>query len=207
MSTINELTESQQQPIAPVHEEDEEENQEIKDSRNPGDHRESNAARTLQRTYRGHRERRQLKGITLDPATRWTEVCGSSCEILRVGTHLTPKQAIKEAQYRSLTTPRPRSASTPKENNLSRTSSEAHQNWLRVAKIARRAGGVDEDVSSSSSNESETPSQKQARREKRLTEKQERIKGSKMMDLQYFLEMVDLKHRYGSNLRQILSAT
>lgn len=125
---------------------------------------------------------------------------------MRVGTHLTLKQAIKEAQYRSLTTPRPRSATTPKENNLSRTSSEAHQHWLRAAKIARRAGGVDEEVSSSSSNESETPSQRQARREKRLAEKQERINGSKMMDLQYFLEMVDLKHRYGSNLRQILSA-
>lgn len=118
-----------------------------------------------------------------------------------------PKQAIKEAQYRSLTTPRPRSASTQTENNLSRTSSsEAHQHWLRAAKIARRAGGVDEDLSSSSSDESETPSQKQARREKRLAEKQERIKSSKMMDLQYFLEMVDLKHRYGSNLREISSA-
>lgn len=180
MSTINELSESKPQQIA---KDPEEKEKYIKRNRNAGDHRESDAARTLQRTYRGHRERRQLKGITLDPATRWTE-------------------AIKEAQYRSLTTPRPRSASTQTENNLSRTSSsEAHQHWLRAAKIARRAGGVDEDVSSSSSNESETPSQKQARREKRLAEKQERIKGSKMMDLQYFLEMVDLKHRYGSNLR------
>ena len=26
-----------------------------------------------------------------------------------------------------------------------------------------------------------------------------------MMDLQYFLEMVDLKHRYGSNLRKFLA--
>ena len=125
---------------------------------------------------------------------------------MRVGTHVNPKQAIKEAQYRSLTTPRPRSASTQTDNNLSRTSSEAHQHWLRVAKIARRAGGVDEDVNYSSSDESETPSQKQARHEKRLAEKQERIKGSKMMDLQYFLEMVDLKHRYGSNLRKIPGA-
>lgn len=66
---------------------------------------------------------------------------------------------------------------------------------------------MDEDVSSSSSNESETPSQKQARREKRSAEKQERLKGSRMMDLQYFLEMVDLKHRYGSNLRKMLSTT
>ena len=37
-------------------------------------HQESAAARVLQRTYRGHRERRQLKGLGLDPSTRWTEV-------------------------------------------------------------------------------------------------------------------------------------
>ena len=38
-------------------------------------HQESAAARVLQRTYRGHRERRQLRGMGLDPSTRWTEVC------------------------------------------------------------------------------------------------------------------------------------
>ena len=37
-------------------------------------HQESAAARVLQRTYRGHRERRQLRGLGLDPSTRWTEV-------------------------------------------------------------------------------------------------------------------------------------
>lgn len=36
--------------------------------------RESAAARTVQRTYRGHRDRRQLGGLTLDPSTRWIEV-------------------------------------------------------------------------------------------------------------------------------------
>lgn len=71
MSTNNELAESKPQQIANDQEGKE---KEIKGSRNTGDHRESDAARTLQRTYRGHRERRQLKGITLDPATRWTEV-------------------------------------------------------------------------------------------------------------------------------------
>ena len=37
-------------------------------------HQESAAARVLQRTYRGHKERRQLRGLSLDPSTRWTEV-------------------------------------------------------------------------------------------------------------------------------------
>ena len=36
--------------------------------------RESHAAKVLQRNYRGHRERRQLRGLSLDPTTRWTEV-------------------------------------------------------------------------------------------------------------------------------------
>lgn len=71
MAPFNELAESRQQQTATS---PDEKYQEVEDSRTAGDHRESDAARTLQRTYRGHRERRQLKGITLDPATRWTEV-------------------------------------------------------------------------------------------------------------------------------------
>ena len=38
-------------------------------------------------------------------------------------------------------------------------------------------------------------------RSKKRERKREREKWAKMMDLQYFLEMVDQKHRYGSNLR------
>jgi hypothetical protein len=38
-------------------------------------------------------------------------------------------------------------------------------------------------------------------RRKKAREKAEREKTAKIMDLQYFLEMVDQKHRYGSNLR------
>ena len=39
--------------------------------------------------------------------------------------------------------------------------------------------------------------QKEARWRKRWDAKQERIKSAKMTDLQYFLEMIDVKHRYG----------
>ena len=35
---------------------------------------ETAAAKTLQRTYRGHRARRELRGLSLDPASRWMEV-------------------------------------------------------------------------------------------------------------------------------------
>lgn len=153
-------------------------------------HKESAAARVLQRTYRGHRERRQLRGLSLDPSTRWTE-------------------AVKEAQYLNLTTPRPRSSqpsTTPNGNGLNRTASEARQNWSRVGKIARRAGGDEESSLSSSPSENDTSSpsrpREEARRQKRLVEKQDRVQSAKQMDISYFLEMIDVKHRYGSNLRK-----
>lgn len=34
----------------------------------------TNAAEIIQRNYRGHRDRRALKGYGLDPSTRWLEV-------------------------------------------------------------------------------------------------------------------------------------
>lgn len=173
-------------------------------------HQESAAARVLQRTYRGHRERRQLRGMGLDPSTRWIEVRMLVSFVLFVNEANDPLQkAVKEAQYRALTTPRPRSSRPPTNadgNNLNRTGSDVHQNWSRVSTIARRAGG-DEESSLSSSNSDNDPSSpshphSEARRQRRLAEKQDRVKSAKQMDLSYFLEMVDVKHRYGSNLRK-----
>lgn len=72
-------------------------------------------------------------------------------------------------------------------------SDAARQNWKRVGEIARRAGGDDpiDDYGDDGSDEHRTRAEQKAAREKT----------AKMMDLQYFLEMVDQKHRYGSNLR------
>lgn len=41
------------------------------------------AAEMIQRNYRGHRTRRAMKGFSLDPGTRWMEVCAepSSCRM------------------------------------------------------------------------------------------------------------------------------
>ncbi|KAL9126633.1 MAG: hypothetical protein Q9217_004353 [Psora testacea] len=157
--------------------------------------REYEAAKTLQRTYRGHRERRHLKGLSLDPASRWTE-------------------AIREAQYRSLTTPRSRAA-TGTQNGISRTTephgpqhttSAAHSHWALAGSIARRANTDEQsslsDSSSSSHHDALSTTQKAAHKQRRLAERQERVKSAKTMDLSYFLEMVDVKHRYGSNLRK-----
>lgn len=94
--------------------------------------------------------------------------------------------------------------------------------------IARRAGADDLSLPSSPntsdaeayndhfSSDSETtitttatsqlsPEEREARlkrREARAAARAKRAASAKMMDLQYFLEMVDVKHRYGSNLRK-----
>ncbi|KAG0651498.1 IQ motif-containing 1 [Hyphodiscus hymeniophilus] len=149
------------------------------------------AAALIQRNYRGHRERRMLDGMSLDPSTRWVE-------------------AIKEAQYRNMTQPRPRASMDVPTISLDGSAdqeggdkhSAARQNWKKIGLIARRAGG-DEDSESENSGADEDANEKEReeRRKRRMEKKMERQKAAKIMDLQYFLEMVDLKHRYGSNLR------
>ncbi|KAL8732641.1 MAG: hypothetical protein Q9166_002616 [cf. Caloplaca sp. 2 TL-2023] len=150
----------------------------------PTNERHSEAARTLQRTYRGHRARRELKGLSLSPSARWIE-------------------AIKEARYRDLTTPRPSSRPQTSDSvnkpGLTHLSSDAQQQWHRAGKIVRRAGG---DEYSSDDNDTLSPEGKEVRRQTRVARREERMKTARTMDLAYFLEMVDLHHRYGSHLRK-----
>lgn len=84
-------------------------------------------------------------------------------------------------------------------------------NWLRVTKIAERAGAYDSSETSTGSSEDADISEKEAKdqslsqvehRKRHQRRAEARAKTSKMMDLQYFLELVDQKHRYGSNLRK-----
>jgi hypothetical protein len=75
----------------------------------------------------------------------------------------------------------------------------ARANWKRIGEIARRAGH--DDPSESEDEGSMTPEQREQYKKKKREARIEREKIAKMMDLQYFLEMVDTKHRYGSNLR------
>jgi hypothetical protein len=91
--------------------------------------------------------------------------------------------------------------STP-EQRAHASSEAARDKWKRVGEIARRAGADDPKDASDSENEDEaTPEQCTEQRRKKSDDKSAREKTAKMMDLQYFLEMVDQKHRYGSNLR------
>lgn len=159
----------------------------------------SKAATVIQRSYRGYRVRREMQGLGLDAGTRWTH-------------------AIRDAQWKDLNTPRARQdssqsiengdAGNPRRPSSSR--STARRNWMRVAKIARHAGADEdsddaEDSSSSSLNEEDlqgmSAEKKAEVRKKRMKSRAKRRERAIMMGLQYFLEMVDLKHRYGSNLR------
>ncbi|KAF3057241.1 hypothetical protein GL218_06128 [Daldinia childiae] len=159
----------------------------------------SKAATVIQRTYRGYRVRREMQGLGLDAGTRWTH-------------------AIRDAQWKDLNTPRARQNSsqsigngdTGDQRRPSSSRSTARKNWMKVAKIARRAGADEdsdhaEDSSSSSLNEEDfqgmSAEKKAEVRKKQMKARAKRRERARMMGLQYFLEMVDLKHRYGSNLR------
>ena len=168
------------------------------------------AATIIQRNYRGYRVRREIKGLGIDASTRWLH-------------------AVREAQWRALTTPRarptfspsgtvspgrPDTAASAAPSFLGSRASTARTNWKKASTIARHAGNdVDADDSSSSSSSSSDSSsdsdaddhqkseKKKLARKRKEEDKARRKQESKMMGLQYFLEMVDLKHRYGANLR------
>jgi hypothetical protein len=100
-------------------------------------------------------------------------------------------RAEQDAAREALTTP---------EDRARADSEAARQNWKRVGEIARRAG-ADDPHDKSETDEEQDPAERTEQRRKKGDAKAERDKTAKMMDLQYFLEMVDQKHRYGSNLR------
>ncbi|KIW19592.1 hypothetical protein PV08_00165 [Exophiala spinifera] len=147
------------------------------------------AAILIQKSYRGHRARRQLKGFGLDATTRWYE-------------------AVKVAKYQQLTIPRDSAQPYNVSGIHGKTSEEGEaplsptrKKWFKATEIARRAAADDQSPSVSDLSSDESDGAEEAKR-KRQESNELRKKTAKMMDLQYFLEMVDQKHRYGSNLRK-----
>ncbi|KAJ4319418.1 hypothetical protein N0V94_003922 [Neodidymelliopsis sp. IMI 364377] len=175
-----------------------------------GDGEQQKAAQMIQRNYRGYRERRQLQGIGLDASARWAEVYMTLYETVSPLHRLQralPNRA--PARWRNATRLTSRADSTPKADELTTPEQRARansyiarQNWKRVGEIARRAGADDApDASHSDTADERDPDERTDQRRRKEEAKSERDKTAKMMDLQYFLEMVDQKHRYGSNLR------
>jgi hypothetical protein len=129
---------------------------------------------TFQKSYRGYRARRQIQGIGLDPDTRWSE-------------------ALKELRFRARTKPVARAADTPDSH------AHARSNWKLAAEAARHAAS--DDTSDTEGENGMTPQQILEYKKAKKEAHKELAQAGKMMDLQYWLEMVDHKHRYGANLR------
>ncbi|KAM6532351.1 hypothetical protein FSOLCH5_001775 [Fusarium solani] len=150
------------------------------------------AARMIQKTFRGYRTRREMEGFGLDASTRWVT-------------------AIREAQFRQATQSRARTEADGADPDglgpdglEKRRSASARQKWKKASTVARRAGFdnllSDSSSTQSSSDEDASPEERAAARAQREKDNEARKNEARMMGLRYFLEMVDLKHRYGSSL-------
>ncbi|KAK2600039.1 hypothetical protein QQS21_005203 [Conoideocrella luteorostrata] len=154
----------------------------------------ASAAEVIQKTFRGYRARRELEGYSLNASTRWVT-------------------AVREAQFRQNTKPRSSTINDAAVKNGGVLALEdpvdyrpvsARQKWKKASVVARRAGHDDSDTDSALNSDLEdglTPDEKAAAKERSEKAKAERRRAARTMGLQYFLEMVDSKHRYGSNLR------
>lgn len=134
---------------------------------------EHEAATRIQKAYRGHRERRQLEGLTLDPSSRWMEV-------------------FRELRYRSAISPpsRPERPQMSPDGKPRSSSDVAKAKWRRIGYVAEHASAGERSRSSTVTSE------------KSISEPASNDDSpSMLMDIRYFLEMVDEKHRYGSNLQ------
>ena len=138
---------------------------------------EHEAATKIQRVYRGHRVRRQLDGLTLDPSARWTEI-------------------IREWRYRSATVPHGSPSLTPtsSDGRARAVSDAAKLHWQRVAQVAERA------VAGEARSPQREANDYLSAKSHAVAIESEEAADSMLMDMRYFLEMVDQKHRYGANL-------
>jgi hypothetical protein len=84
--------------------------------------------------------------------------------------------------------PREESLTTPEERSRA-ASDAARQNWKRVGEIARRAGGDDPEDPSQDEDGMSSEERGEYKRGK-AKQKTKREKTAKMMDLQYFLEVL-----------------
>lgn len=102
------------------------------------------------------------------------------------------------AQYRNFTSPTSRQERA-ESGHADSSSDVAKQNWKRLGAVAAHARN--DDTSETDGDPGMTAEQLREYRRRKFDAKKEREKHAKTMDLAYFLEMVDTKHRYGSHLR------
>ena len=108
-------------------------------------------------------------------------------------------QAIKDARYRQEITPRKRETTA---STTTLGSPGARSRWRHFSKIARHAHGSTEDPDLEAVSSADIVSPNGETRPLSQGSVSSTTWQGKIMGLPYFLEMVDQKHRYGSNLRQ-----
>jgi len=140
---------------------------------------EHNAATKIQAAYRGHRERREQQGLVLDPSSRWSDL-------------------IAEMKYRSVIAPHHKRPSVSGDSNSRTPSSNeiAKMHWRRAGWIAEHAGRGE-----NTSSHQRTASGMSSGNSSTVSSTEQNEVSTMLMDLRYFLEMVDVKHRYGANLQ------
>ncbi|PCH01081.1 Hypothetical protein PENO1_044640 [Penicillium occitanis (nom. inval.)] len=180
----------------------------VKPSDDAENKQQEKAAQTIQRYYRGYRTRRELKGWSLSSSTRWIEAVKEAQWHQAMRNQYNAEkngdveqqdnerddiiQRDNEDEDDEQEQEQEEVDHASRRTSQSGLSPEVRRKWKLAGQVALRAGGddnlqdkiVEENVS-----------------EERSESAEEVEKKAKMMDLQYFLEMVDTKHRYGSNLR------
>ncbi|KAK5172043.1 uncharacterized protein LTR77_003680 [Saxophila tyrrhenica] len=132
-----------------------------------------NAATTIQKAYRGHRARRELQGLALDPSSRWVEI-------------------LRELKYRKATALHhgPGSPGLVVVTRRRAPSDVAKLNWFRAGQVAEHAGAGADRPSSRRSYDPLDPGKTEGG-----AEEPQEASESMLMDQRYFLELVDWKHR------------
>ncbi|CAD6501397.1 BgTH12-01649 [Blumeria graminis f. sp. triticale] len=126
-------------------------------------------------------------------------------------------EVVRDAQFRDITEPLSRDDLVTKilktsnkhhsNENITKCSKirslHAQHNWRKVRLIMRRAvGNEDSSINQFQKRISSTAAKMYPERShKKMAPKKEVRKMGRIMDLRYFLEMIDIKHRYGPNLR------
>lgn len=184
------------------------------------------AACVIQKTYRGYRTRRQLQSFNIEASTRWLAAVREvkfrqATRPLMIRASSDDVNGIHELSNHDRTSQAESEiAEAPHERALAR--------WKRATASAQRAtsdpGASSSEVSSSRPRSSCTTASSQPSgacrqsrssrfcihlssakraecRRRRAEDDAERRQKALMMKMDYFLEMIDPKHRYGSSLR------
>ncbi|KAJ1327596.1 IQ calmodulin-binding motif [Microdochium nivale] len=171
------------------------------------------AATVIQRNYRGYRVRRQLRSLDLGPGTRWEHAISDARfqEINRPRPrHESFPLTVKAEEAKAKGVPLERVLADHVSPYLDPARAAARHRWKKAITVARRVGADvnadtsdDDDDESSSDLGRDDPDrmtlQQSAKRRRKMND-ETHLKASRQMGLRYFLEMVDLKHRHGSNL-------